>query len=61
MDKFVMLYHHYCPVLDKNIVIEQTIVDGEKLSNVCLNSSQCHCVGSCKNQLIDLEIKLLPV
>lgn len=58
MDKFVMLYHHYCPVVEKNIVIERTIFDDDTQQNVCLNSHQCECGLGCQNKLLDLEIKI---
>lgn len=57
MEKYVTLYHHYCPVVKKNIVIERSLLDDDSEENICLNRHQCNCDGHCENKLFDLEIK----
>ena len=63
MSKFITLYEHYCPFVEKNIVIEKELKNnlvGEEYcyqTNVCLNSHECHCGKTCKNKLLDIDLK----
>lgn len=63
MSKFITRQEHYCPFLEKNIVIEREIIDdhrrreGTRETHICLNNHECNCVDACKNKLLDVEIR----
>jgi len=64
MKKYITVQEHYCPFVEKNIVIERELTEGLEnndsfqYTNCCLNSNKCNCGSKCQNKLFDMDIKL---
>lgn len=56
MKQFITTYEHYCPVIQKNIIIKETSGNENSKINTCLNSYECGCEGGCRNTLFCSEI-----
>lgn len=56
MKAFIINKEHYCPKVEKNIVLEHRIVGG-KTEDICLNRFECGCGDKCGNRLLDREIR----
>lgn len=55
MKAFIMKQEHYCPKMEKNIVLERKITGG-KSEDICLNRHECNCGEKCENRLLDRGI-----
>lgn len=53
MDRYNTVLKRYCPVVSRNVAIEQTLNDDNSLRYECLNMGRCNCPGGkCENKLI---------
>ncbi len=58
MNRHSFTYQQYCPVVDKNVIIEElTFLSGKKKIR-CLYYHKCNCkeTGGCKNKYVKRRI-----
>lgn len=58
MDGFTTRQEHYCPFVQRNIVLEKAAESADGEVHFCLYSRDCNCGEMCQNKLLKLKIGL---
>lgn len=57
MNKHKLTYEQYCCVLQRNIVLEETVFHNGTRAISCTHFAECRTAGGCRNAILNARIQ----